>query len=219
MMFYSPVFLRSTAVLLLGLAIPILGQGDPIRPYPLADGHLVATNYLNHSSYMQGLDDHQWYLDNIPFIDIPNKSMQDVYYFRASVVKRHLRWAHEGHGWVVTEFIHPVSWASKLQTIPDSAAHHIVELRWLRDQNYVKNLIEAYTRGGVEKLTGITFTHYIHRGILEYAQASGDIPFLISQLEGMIAKKTDKFVKGLYNFAEIDLFSLPDKVMLHEVSP
>lgn len=91
------------------------------------------------------------------------------------------------HGLYSNTETDPVSWASKLQTIPDSAPHHIVELRWLRDQNYVKNLIEAYTRGGVEKLTGITFTHYIHRAILEFAQTSGDMQFLTSQLEGMIA--------------------------------
>lgn len=176
-----------TLLLICSCLLSIVDSINP-RPYPPADRHLQTTDILDHESYLTGLglDDHQWYLDNIPFIDIPDKSMQDVYYYRTSVIKRHIKWAHEGHGWVVTEFIHPVSWASKLQTIPDSAAHHIVELRWLRDQNYVKNLIEAYTRGGVEKLTGITFTHYIHRGILEYAQASGDIPFLTSQLEGMI---------------------------------
>ena len=87
----------------------------------------------------------------------------------------------------MTEFIHPVAWASKFQTIPDSAPHHVVELRWLRNPNYIKNLIESYTRGGVEKLSGITYTHYMHRAILEHAQTTGDIPFLISQLDGMIA--------------------------------
>lgn len=78
-------------------------------PYPPVDSYLRTTNFLNHESYLTGLDDHQWYLDNIPFIDVPDKSIQDVYYYRASVIKRHIKWAHEGHGWVVTEFIHPVS--------------------------------------------------------------------------------------------------------------
>ncbi|KAI6815607.1 hypothetical protein KC327_g9282 [Hortaea werneckii] len=157
------------------------------RPYPPPDSHLQSTNFLDHESYLDGLDDHQWYLDNIPFIDVPDKSLQNVYYYRTSVTKRHLEWAHEGHGWMVTEFIHPVSWASKFQTIPDSAPHHVVELRWLRDPNYVKDLIEQYTRGGVEKLSGISYTHYMPRAILEHAQATGDIPFLTSQLSGMIA--------------------------------
>ena len=79
------------------------------RPYPPVDSYLQTTNFLDHESYLTGLDDHQWYLDNIPFIDVPDKSVQDVYYYRTSVIKRHIKWAHEGHSWVVTEFIHPVS--------------------------------------------------------------------------------------------------------------
>ncbi|TKA32413.1 hypothetical protein B0A50_01519 [Salinomyces thailandicus] len=156
------------------------------RPYQPADSYLQPTNFLKHSSYLIGLDDPQWYLDNIPFIDVPDEILQDVYYYRTSVIKRHLKWAHEGHGWVVTEFIHPVSWASKFQTIPDSAPHHVIELRWLRDLNFVKNLIEQYTRGGVEKVSGITYTHYMHRAILEHAEVTGDVAFLVAQLEGMI---------------------------------
>jgi hypothetical protein len=68
------------------------------RPYPQADSYLRTTNILDHELYLHGLDDHQWYLDNIPFIDLPDKSMQDVYYYRTSVIKRHIKWAHEGHG-------------------------------------------------------------------------------------------------------------------------
>jgi hypothetical protein len=66
------------------------------RPYPTVDSYLQTTNFLNHSSYINNLDDHQWYLDNIPFIDVPDQNIQDVYYYRASVVKRHIKWAHEG---------------------------------------------------------------------------------------------------------------------------
>ena len=68
------------------------------RPYPPVDAYLRATDVLDHESYLEGLDDHVWYLDNIPFIDVPDKQMQDVYYYRTSVIKRHLKWAHEGHG-------------------------------------------------------------------------------------------------------------------------
>ncbi|KAK1820537.1 hypothetical protein LTR12_004985 [Friedmanniomyces endolithicus] len=117
-------------------------------------GNISFGTILNHSSYLEGLDDHQWYLDNIPFIDTPDKSLQEVYYYRTSVIKRHLKWVAEGEGWVVTEFIHPVSWSSKFQTTPDSAPHQVVELRWLRDLNYNKDVIQQYTRGGVEKLSG-----------------------------------------------------------------
>lgn len=162
-----------------------LGQ-DPVRPYPLADQHLQPTSFLNHSSYIQDLDDHQWYLDNIPFVDFPDKSMQDVFYYRASVIKRHVKWTHEGHGFVMTEFIHPVAWASKFQTITDSAAYHILETRWLRNPNYAQDMVNHYMRGGVEKLSGITYTHFIQQAVLEHAQATGDVEMLKSQTDGMI---------------------------------
>ncbi|KAK7542863.1 Six-hairpin glycosidase-like protein [Phyllosticta citribraziliensis] len=160
---------------------------DPFRPYPLPDAHLATTSFLDHAGFLSGFDDAQWYLDNIPFVDFPDQSLQDVYYYRASVIKRHLKYAHENHGFMFTEFIHPVTWASKLQTIPDSAGHHILESRWLRDPNYAKDLILAYTRGGIEALSGISYTHYVQHAALEHAQTTGDTAFLTAQLEGMVA--------------------------------
>ena len=159
---------------------------DPIRPYPNVDAYLKTTSFLNHSSYIANFDDQQWYLDNIPFIDVPDQALQDVYYYRTSVIKRHLKSFHEGHGFIFTEFIQPVTWASKGQTIPDSAAHQIVEARWLRNPRYTDDIIQLYTRGGVEILSNVTYTHYIHRATYEQAQATGDVDFLTSQLTGII---------------------------------
>lgn len=92
---------------------------DPIRPYPLPDADIPTTAILDHLSYVQGLDDPQWYLDNIPFVDFPDQSLNDVYYYRTSVIKRHLKYAHEGHGWVFTEFIHPVNWGMYCAVQPE----------------------------------------------------------------------------------------------------
>ena len=95
--------------------VPGLVAAQDIRPYPLPSSVLSTTEFLNHSSYIQGFDEPQWYLDNIPFIDVPDPSLQEVYYYRASVIKRHLKYAHEGHGYSFTEFIHPVSWGELLE--------------------------------------------------------------------------------------------------------
>ena len=91
------LFVSNVAALLL----PLLAEAINPRPYPPVDAYLKTTNVLSHESYLDGFDDHQWYLDNIPFIDVPDKSMQDVYYYRTSVIKRHIKWAHEGQGWCV----------------------------------------------------------------------------------------------------------------------
>lgn len=106
---------------LLPLLLLVAGKGvaqqDPVRPYPLPDAHLKTTSILDHASYLEGFDDPQWYLDNIPFVDLPDKEAQDVYYYRTSVIKRHLKYVHEGHGWIFTEFIHPVSWGIIFQLL------------------------------------------------------------------------------------------------------
>lgn len=204
--------------LLIALVLPSLCLGqDPIRPYPLPDDFVLTKSILDHQSYVSSLDDPQWYLDNIPFIDLPDKNIQDVYYYRTSVLKRHLKYSHEGHGWLFTEFIHPVSWASKLQTIPDSAAHQILEGRWLRDPSYTKDLINLYVRAGIEALGGISYTHYVQRAILEHAWATGDVDFLVSQLPGMIEtfnlwNVTQNNVTGLYHripLSDAQEYSLP----------
>lgn len=202
--------------LLLGLAA---SQGN-YRAYPPRDSYLKSTSILNHSSYIESFHEPQWYLDNIPFVDFPDPKLQQIYYYRASVLKRHLTYAHEGHGWAITEFIQPVPWASKFLTIPDSAPHQLLEARWLRDPSYVENVIQHYTRGGVETIAGVTYTHYLHEAFLETCQATGNIDFLTSQLEGMIYtynlwNSTRDNVTGLYHrtpLLDAQEFSLPGYV-------
>ena len=83
----------SSLVAAVGLFASYSAQ-DSLRPYPIAD--TTTNSFLNHSSYIEGFADQQWYLDNIPFIDVPDKTIQDVYYYRTSVVKRHLKYFHQG---------------------------------------------------------------------------------------------------------------------------
>lgn len=56
----------------------------------------------------------------------------------------------------------------------------------MRQADKLVPTVESYTRGGVEVLSGISYTHYIHRATLEHAMTTGDKAFLTSQLDGMI---------------------------------
>ncbi len=92
--------------------VSLCGAQDPVRPYPLPASYNQSTSFLNHSSYISSFDESQWYLDNIPFVDFPDQSLQDVYYYRTTVIKRHLKYTQQGHGWSFTEFIQPVAWGT-----------------------------------------------------------------------------------------------------------
>jgi hypothetical protein len=96
------------------------------------------TTFVDKDSKLVGFAEKQWFKNNIPFIEVPDKNIEDVYYYRWASHKRHLRYLHPGVGYSVTEFVNDVGWQNKFGTINDAAGHHIYESRWLRNQQYVK---------------------------------------------------------------------------------
>lgn len=153
---------------------------------------------------------------NIPFVDFPDTTIQEIYYC-TSVLKRHLVYAHDGYGRVFTEFIQPVPRASKFHSIPDSAPHQILEARWLRYPRFINDVIKLYTRGGLETLAGVTYTHYLQDSFLEATQVTEDLAFLESQLDRMINvyylwDSTHNYTTNLYRrtpLLDAQEFSLP----------
>ena len=100
------------------------------------------THFLDHASYLAGFNDQPWYLANIPFVDLPDATIQDVYYYRWRVWKEHLRYTNPTDGWVLTEFLDCCGYAAPYQAVDAAAGHHISEGRWVRDRTY----LDDYTR-------------------------------------------------------------------------
>ena len=82
--------------------------------------------------------------DNIPLIDLPNKYIEETYYFRWWTYRKHLKKTEDG--FVITEFLPEVNWSMKHNTINCPAAHHIYEGRWLRDPKYVSDYINFWLK-------------------------------------------------------------------------
>ncbi len=96
------------------------------------------TNFVDKDSKLVGFAEKQWFRDNIPFVEVPDKNIEDVYYYRWASHKRHLRYIHPGIGYSVTEFVHDVGYGSKFGVINAAGGHQIYESRWLRNQKYAK---------------------------------------------------------------------------------
>jgi hypothetical protein len=109
------------------------------RPQPATPAE---THFLDHGSYLAGLNDPGWYEANIPFVDLPDKTIQDVYYYRWRVWKEHLRYTNPTDGWISTEFLDCCGYAAPYQAVNAAAGHQISEGRWLRDPSY----LDDYTR-------------------------------------------------------------------------
>lgn len=93
--------------------------------------------------------DWDWYRKNIPFFESPDTRLDEVYYYRWEVVRRHLRYVHPDYGHVFTEFVSDQSKSTmnRYGAISAAADLHLDEVRWLKDtlpaRQYLRNFLIA----------------------------------------------------------------------------
>ena len=187
------------------LALPVVAQTAVASPSPTPSGASApsgsypsvgaGTSFLDHPSYLTGVNDPAWYEANIPFVDLPDKTIQDVYYYRWRVWKEHLRYTNPTDGWISTEFLDCCGYAAPYQAINAAAGHQISEGRWVRDQNYLDDYTKFWLTGpgaGAKPATdGVNadttdwaheYSFWLASAAYGRAQVSGDF----SQLEALL---------------------------------
>jgi hypothetical protein len=92
--------------------------------------------------------DAPWYIRNIPFLEVDDPEIEEVYYYRWQVYRSHIR-EIGAPGTTVLEFLPDVPWARKPWTdLNDSSSFHLMEGRWLRQPAVVNSLIDHLYAGG-----------------------------------------------------------------------
>jgi hypothetical protein len=92
--------------------------------------------------------DAEWYLRSMPFLEIDDPEIQEIYYYRWKLYRAHIRQIG-AQGTTVTEFLENVPWARQpYSDLNDSASFHLLEGRWLRDPAVVDSLIDHLYSGG-----------------------------------------------------------------------
>jgi hypothetical protein len=96
--------------------------------------------------------DAPWFLRNIPFLEIDDPEIQQIYYYRWKLYRSHIREIGP-EGTTVLEFLDDVPWAREpYSDLNDSSSFHIMEGRWLRDPAIVDSLIDhLYTGAGNDR--------------------------------------------------------------------
>lgn len=96
--------------------------------------------------------DAPWFLRNIPFLEIDDPAIQQIYYYRWKLYRSHIREIGP-QGTTVLEFLDDVPWAREPYTdLNDSASFHIMEGRWLRNPAIIDSLIDhLYTGAGNDR--------------------------------------------------------------------
>lgn len=85
-----------------------------------------------------------WFEENVPYIDIPDEKMKQIYYYRWYTYRSQIRHLADGT-YVVTEFLPYVGWSGPYNTINMPLGSHAAEGRWIRDSKYVNSALTFWT--------------------------------------------------------------------------
>lgn len=123
----------------------------------------------------------EFLLENIPYIDIPDKEMERTYYFRWWTLRKHIKSTEDGT--VITEFLPPVPWAGKHNTIVAAAGHHIAEAKWLKcGQGLIEDYVALWLS---EQGDSYAYGSWLLYAIYEYCRHVGNDCLGVRNLSAM----------------------------------
>ncbi|KAG8625146.1 hypothetical protein KVT40_006897 [Elsinoe batatas] len=127
-------------------------------------------------------NDAPWFQARIPFFEISDKQIQDVYHHRWGLYRAHQRDLGQG-GYISTEFLDDVGWQLEpWASLNDATGFHLGEGRWLKDRRYAQDYINNMYTG----LNDRHFTDYLADSTYSQYLVDGDQAALTSNLNAMI---------------------------------
>jgi hypothetical protein len=137
-----------TAIVTLAATVaPTASAGSKAGLPPVYPDVGPGTHLLDHAGKLAGFTQPEWYEANIPFVDLPDKAIEDTYYYRWRTFKEALKYTGPQDGWIVSEFLGPVGYSAPGGGIDAAAGHHLYEGRWLRDPRYLDDYVDYWLRG------------------------------------------------------------------------
>ncbi|PTY07551.1 glycoside hydrolase [Opitutaceae bacterium EW11] len=123
-----------------------------------------------------------WMKERIPLFECPDAAVQEIYYFRWWALRKHLKRDASGR-FVFTEFI------TKPRPISSALGHHLMEGRWLRDQQPFDDYVLYWLRGNEGKPQEHLhkYSSWLMDALCERYLVTGDKPGLVALLPDLVA--------------------------------
>ena len=154
--------MRIHKISVIGLMLLQIGCANDKEAYKLDIGmfkpYIENFNQKDNELYIQHISNDSalvFLSGNIPLIEIPDKEIEETYYFRWWTYRKHIKYTD--NGFVITEFLPKVPWSGKHNTINCPAAHHIYEGRWLRNAKYISDYIDFWLKNSGEGIRQYSF--------------------------------------------------------------
>ncbi|KAM0395394.1 hypothetical protein ACHAQC_005245 [Fusarium culmorum] len=138
----------------------------------------AATRFLNPDALLKDLEDQDWFKENTPIIDIPDKAIQEVYYYRWQTYREHLVYTGPQYGYMASEFLSPVSYGAPFGGI-DVANY------WLSGPGqFPKPMKEEVNKDTSDWAHEYSF--WAASALWKQYLVTGDYDFIVGQLENLV---------------------------------
>ena len=207
--------------------LPNAGEQEPLCTYRIAHfktasadkdagaAFLKYKDFKPYVDYLNSMEDEniaqaipnarasQWMEENIPLFECSQKNFEEMYYYRWWTLRKHIKETPVGYG--MTEFLVNRSYADKYNLIACAIGHHIYESRWLRNPEYLNQIIHTWYRGNeggpMAKMT--KFSSWNADAVLGRYMVDGNKEFLLDMVKDLEAEyarweKTNRLPNGLY---------------------
>ena len=168
-----------------------------------ADGtaaFLKAKDYKHYVDYFNQMEDEnivqaipnakawEWMEQNVPLFECSQQQFEQLYYYRWWTLRKHIE--DTPVGYAMTEFLVKRNYADKYKLISSGLGHHIHESRWIRNPEYLDQIMNTWFRGNdgkpMAKLSA--YSSWIEQSLWERYLADGRKDWLIAYLPDMEAE-------------------------------
>ena len=159
-------------------------------------------NSNDEETVAQAIDNvhaYEWMENNVPYFECSDKAIEETYYFRWWVYRKHIKKTPEGY--IITEFHPDVNWAGAYNSINAASGHHIADGRWMKQgEKYMEDYIRFWFKG-----TGSQYAYssWIVQSVYEYCCVKNDYALAMDLLEDFQefyahVEKTNLTEQGLF---------------------
>jgi len=132
----------------------------------------------NVTNFIPDAKSWEWLQKEIPLFECPDPEVEEMYYYRWWSFRKHLE--QTGQGFVFTEFL------TRATPVSSALGHHLMEGRWLHDQNYLDDYVRYWLHGtnGLQPLH--KYSSWLDDALYQRYLVTGDRKFITSQLNDLV---------------------------------
>ena len=179
----ASLFLRFLCVLLFTLLVPAAFGSEKfyvLKPDSFAHyaEYFNSMEDENVTNFVSNANSWSWLKKEIPFFECPDREIEEMYYYRWWSFRKHLE--RTADGFVFTEFL------TRPAPISSALGHHLIEGRWLHDQNYLDDYVRYWFRSETNRQQLHKYSGWPADALYQRYQVTGDKKFLVSQLGNLV---------------------------------